>query len=838
MRHVMSVLALAATVLMPVQIFATEPLDAGRIEAVRAISATETSVHLRLPPGQIVQGSVFLQPPGPPPIPTEEDDEQLDSPIIDTGEQIPPSDVAPTRTDDNPGWLAPETFTLLRDSTLAPPAGNASSVAEPSVGGEGNGLFTTHNWYAEISTNNGAGYTYVSPFTLFPSTPAAFAGGFCCDQRVLQESSRNLIFWYLQYIKTGTTATDTNGVRIAVAHGQAGLATNTWQTHDFTPANFALTGKWFDFPHMQASANYLYFTTNIFTTADAFYGALIVRIPLAQLDSNSALTVDSYITTAFGSIGALQGSAAEGTRTGRTTMYFASADTSTSLKILTWPEANSAPTVATVNGLATTTFGTFTCTDPGALNSCGRANSRVQSGWISDTELGVMWASAQNGGTRPFPYTRVAILNPSTLAVVSQPDIYSATTGMLYAALAVNQRGHLGGVIDALGGNINSTIRAIVRDDLSPNVVTSGWETFPVANSNSGTSSRWGDYNGVTAHERFPNTWVGVGHVQTGGSANANAQIHNFWFARERDTTAAITVSKSGTGAGLVTSAPAGINCGATCSASYALGTSVTLTAAPSGAAIFTGWSGACTGTGTCVLSADAPRAVTATFTLPTFLLSVSRSGTGSGTVTSAPAGINCGATCSASFDSGTVVALTPAPAQYSTFSGWGGACSGTGACNVTMSAAKSVSANFQLDSYSLSAGITDGRGFTRIGASLVYTALVTNQGPSAASNLQITAALPSSLGSASWTCSAVAGFCPATGSGSGSLSLSTSLTSGCSLQCTISATVLSIPTEQVVFGISAVPPVGPTAAPATAQDLTQIVLFRDRFEAGGDGAQ
>jgi hypothetical protein len=76
-----------------------------------------------------------------------------------------------------------------------------------------------------------------------------------------------------------------------------------------------------------------------------------------------------------------------------------------------------------------------------------------------------------------------------------------------------------------------------------------------------------------------------------------------------------------------------------------------------------------------------------------TYVLGVSR--TGSGTVTSSPAGISCGATCSAGFNEGSVVSLTAVPAAGSAFSGWSGACSGSGACSVTMSQARNVTANF-----------------------------------------------------------------------------------------------------------------------------------------------
>ena len=76
--------------------------------------------------------------------------------------------------------------------------------------------------------------------------------------------------------------------------------------------------------------------------------------------------------------------------------------------------------------------------------------------------------------------------------------------------------------------------------------------------------------------------------------------------------------------------------------------------------------------------------------------LTVSRSGTGTGTVTSAPAGINCGATCAASFNNGSSVTLTAAPASGSVFSGWsGGGCSGTGTCTLTLNANTTVTAAF-----------------------------------------------------------------------------------------------------------------------------------------------
>jgi len=156
-----------------------------------------------------------------------------------------------------------------------------------------------------------------------------------------------------------------------------------------------------------------------------------------------------------------------------------------------------------------------------------------------------------------------------------------------------------------------------------------------------------------------------------------------------------LTVTKAGAGTGTVASDVGAISCGVGCMDLYPSGTTVTLTATPDAGSVFTGWSNACTGTGTCVVSMDAAKTATATFAV-SFALTVSKAGTGTGTVASAPAGISCGATCTASFTSGQMVVLTATPTGTDAFAGWPGACpNATGTCTVTMDAAKTVTATF-----------------------------------------------------------------------------------------------------------------------------------------------
>ena len=83
---------------------------------------------------------------------------------------------------------------------------------------------------------------------------------------------------------------------------------------------------------------------------------------------------------------------------------------------------------------------------------------------------------------------------------------------------------------------------------------------------------------------------------------------------------------------------------------------------------------------------------------LPQYLLNISKTGTGSCTVSSSPAAIDCGLTCSASFEKGSIVTLTESTAPDSIFTGWsGGGCSGTGNCFVTMNADTTVTATIGL---------------------------------------------------------------------------------------------------------------------------------------------
>jgi hypothetical protein len=93
--------------------------------------------------------------------------------------------------------------------------------------------------------------------------------------------------------------------------------------------------------------------------------------------------------------------------------------------------------------------------------------------------------------------------------------------------------------------------------------------------------------------------------------------------------------------------------------------------------------------------------------------LNVLRQGDGSGSVTSVPLGINCGATCSAQFLSDSSVTLTATPAPSSTFIGWTGCDAVSGmTCTVNMTDSRSATAIFMLKRFTLAVTKTGiGRG-------------------------------------------------------------------------------------------------------------------------------
>jgi hypothetical protein len=125
----------------------------------------------------------------------------------------------------------------------------------------------------------------------------------------------------------------------------------------------------------------------------------------------------------------------------------------------------------------------------------------------------------------------------------------------------------------------------------------------------------------------------------------------------------------------------------------------------------------------------------------PYYALTAEKYGVGSGTITSAPAGINCGAYCSKWYASGSMVTLTAVPGQGAVFTGWSG-CTvdpvNSNQCSVLMNAAKTTTANFAMN-VSSQIGITS-TGFLYSRVSRLYTGklTITNNGPNLSGTIDV----------------------------------------------------------------------------------------------------
>jgi Tol biopolymer transport system component len=199
-----------------------------------------------------------------------------------------------------------------------------------------------------------------------------------------------------------------------------------------------------------------------------------------------------------------------------------------------------------------------------------------------------------------------------------------------------------------------------------------------------------------------PGTFQAWAQVDTDGILAESHEDNNVFGPQTVRVQALLSVSKAGNGAGTVTSTvngqPAAINCGNACQAAFDAGTVVTLSANPAQNSVFSGWTGACSGTGACQVTMSENLAVTANFALAggaqQFTLTVQKSGAGTGTVTGT--GINCGPDCAEILASGAQVALSASAAAGSVFTGWSlGGCPGTGQCQFSLGANTTVTATF-----------------------------------------------------------------------------------------------------------------------------------------------
>ncbi len=289
------------------------------------------------------------------------------------------------------------------------------------------------------------------------------------------------------------------------------------------------------------------------------------------------------------------------------------------------------------------------------------------------------WIGACSEATESEDYCLVNVESVTTIGKIwRHPPIaadFSATIDQ-GSPLTVDPPGVLAGVDDTPG---DTHTASLVDEPVHGDVVLSHQGSFTYV-----------PYAGFVAADQFTFRVTDA----FGNTSDATATVS----VRPR-----LTLAKEGDGS--VSSVPPGIACDASCTtdiAHFDIGSSVTLTAEAQPGNTFSGWtSGPCDGSGapTCDVTMNGPKSITATFSASTYTLDVTRTGNGTGNVTSVPSGIDLGAgKGSATFAHGTSITLTATATGISVFTEWSaGPCDGSSVatCTFTITDDTTVEATF-----------------------------------------------------------------------------------------------------------------------------------------------
>ena len=177
---------------------------------------------------------------------------------------------------------------------------------------------------------------------------------------------------------------------------------------------------------------------------------------------------------------------------------------------------------------------------------------------------------------------------------------------------------------------VSRTFTCIITSSAGPNGSISPLGSVVVSYGGNQTFTITANSGYIIDHILIDGIPIGIVNTYTFSNVTTNHSIATSFVVLPIDVYG-LAITKAGTGSGTVTSLPSGINCGSACSYAYNENTVVTLTAIPNTSSIFTGWSGGgCTGTGTCVVTMDTEKTVTATFTPKTYTITATAGDGGS----------------------------------------------------------------------------------------------------------------------------------------------------------------------------------------------------------------
>ncbi|MGV8849295.1 MAG: hypothetical protein ACOH16_07095 [Propionibacteriaceae bacterium] len=376
-----------------------------------------------------------------------------------------------------------------------------STIGEPCIAAASSTVMVTGNWYASRSDDRGTTWTFLDPFSEFPTD----RGRFCCDQLVMYVPAQRLWVWLLQYERQGAG----NIFRLAVSKT---AKTGTWHWWDVAPTdlNSAWTDAWFDYPDMAATSKYLCVSFNQYDGNDGWKRAVVMRWPLAELTSVKPLTRRHWVSTNLGSLKLVSGAG--------TSMWFAgNVQATRTLQLFQWPDAADSVTSWPIK-VSAWNDRDYASTTPGGGQWLSRADDRITGAWRAGGRLGFLWSAGRAPG-RPHPYIRAVTVSEQTLSISAEPDLWSVNGAWAYPAAAANKSGTIG--LSAFFGGPDHPAHAVGALDQTANT----WTTkFTATSTHSPLLGKWGDYLVCRAHPTRKTSWIASGYTLQGGQDRRNVE--------------------------------------------------------------------------------------------------------------------------------------------------------------------------------------------------------------------------------------------------------------------------------------------------------------------------
>lgn len=399
-----------------------------------------------------------------------------------------------------------------------------SSTGEPSVATSGNTVFYSGNWYCSLSTNGGASFQYIDPFTFFGGSPSGL--DFCCDQVVHYAPQVDLFFWLLQYSED---ANNNNAYRIAYGTTQQ-ISNNEWRIIDLGSANLGLNGVFMDFPDLAVSNNNLYLTFNAFSTTSAL-GTVIVRSPLASFVADNVQVSGVFDQGHFNF--RLAQSCTD-------IQYYATHESTSSLRVWSWPESATDATSAVVNH-GSYSIADNTSTTPDGFDWLGKEDDRLLGGTKAGNELWFAWGAGRGGASnRPQPYVEIVRINATNNTLIAQPALWTDQYAYAYPSLGTNSNNEVG-ISYAYGGNGQMVHHALGILTGTPKLVQA------TAGLHGPETNRWGDYFTIRPHTANKKLFAATGFTLQAGTGRQQGDPRFYIFGRSSDVNggggASITVN-------------------------------------------------------------------------------------------------------------------------------------------------------------------------------------------------------------------------------------------------------------------------------------------------------